>query len=154
MVKMRKVGCVAACNRTPPQRQQFRDVSNVATIQRCKSFEELPSGSPPYANYGDSVRKKSERRKLPGRSCDYCSNFYKGLREQGEDVTSLMNVASRHRHKHVRPATPPGFWNPIFSDDEESLPSRMKTLPGFLQWSMNDKREWTAGGVDNLDDSF
>nr|XP_053609082.1 uncharacterized protein LOC128674529 [Plodia interpunctella] len=62
-----------------------------------------------------TVRKKAEKRALPGWSCDECKNFYAELyKDDPEMLAQKMHECSKHRGRNnpVRPKTPEGFWNP------------------------------------------
>ncbi|KAG7308752.1 hypothetical protein JYU34_005983 [Plutella xylostella] len=62
-----------------------------------------------------TVRKKAEKRALPGWSCEECKNFYSELYKDNEPMLlKLMDACSRHRGRRnpARPATPPGYWQP------------------------------------------
>lgn len=87
------------------------------------SFDVIPNTSPNYKYRRDAVRKKAERRKLPGQDCTKCFNFYNQQRNiLGETQTNkLLNKCSRHRDKFaIQANTPPGLWNPNFDTDEET----------------------------------
>ncbi|KAL0839071.1 hypothetical protein ABMA28_017053 [Loxostege sticticalis] len=72
-----------------------------------------------------TVRKKAEKRALPGWNCDECKNFYDELyADDPEMLAKKMDECSKHRGKNnpARPKTPEGFWNPRWSvprDTEE-----------------------------------
>lgn len=91
-------------------------------VKMENSFDVIPSKSPNYKYRRDAVRKKADRRKLPGQGCTKCFNFYMQQRnEAGETkANELLNKCSRHRDKFAIMAnTPPGLWNPGFDTDEE-----------------------------------
>lgn len=77
--------------------------------------------------YKETVsRKKSEKRALPGWSCDECKNFYDELYKDNPDMLAKkMDECSKHRGRNnpVRPKTPEGFWNPRWHvpDDTEEF---------------------------------
>lgn len=110
------------------ERTPFKDVLNTIEESRNKkghsnSFDSVPrSRSPQYPYRREAIRKRSERKKLPGQVCDCCSAFYEALYDDGWDekeIKDYMDRISRHRDKYpVRSRTPPGFWNPLFSDSE------------------------------------
>ncbi|XP_013910073.1 PREDICTED: DNA endonuclease RBBP8 [Thamnophis sirtalis] len=54
------------------------------------------------------VRKKEERRKLPGHSCKECEIYYAGLPE--EEREKKLATCSRHRSRYIPPETPENFW--------------------------------------------
>nr|XP_034832444.1 protein gamma response 1-like [Maniola hyperantus] len=72
-----------------------------------------------------TVRKKAEKRALPGWSCDQCKIFYDELyKDDPEMLAQLMDECSKHRGRTnpVRPNTPGGFWDPrwdVPQDTEE-----------------------------------
>ncbi|XP_026492375.2 uncharacterized protein LOC113398030 isoform X1 [Vanessa tameamea] len=71
------------------------------------------------------LRKKAEKRALPGWSCEECKNFYDELYKDDVDMLAKkMDECSKHRGKNnpIRPKTPDGFWNPrweVPQDTEE-----------------------------------
>ncbi|KAM3839877.1 DNA endonuclease RBBP8 isoform 1-T2 [Vipera latastei] len=54
------------------------------------------------------VRKKEERRKLPGHTCKECEIYYAGLPE--EEREKKLATCSRHRSRYIPPETPEHFW--------------------------------------------
>lgn len=91
-------------------------------VKMENSFDVIPSKSPNYKYRRDAVRKKADRRKLPGQGCTKCFNFYIQQRnEVGEaKAHELLNKCSRHRDKFaIMVNTPPGLWNPGFDTDDE-----------------------------------
>ncbi|XP_077208725.1 DNA endonuclease RBBP8 [Paroedura picta] len=54
------------------------------------------------------VRKKDERRKLPGHTCKECEIYYADFPE-GEKEKKL-SACSRHRSRYIPPDTPENFW--------------------------------------------
>ncbi|XP_039184489.1 DNA endonuclease RBBP8 isoform X3 [Crotalus tigris] len=54
------------------------------------------------------VRKKEERRKLPGHTCKECEIYYAGLPE--EEREKKLATCSRHRSRYIPPETPENFW--------------------------------------------
>lgn len=74
----------------------------------------------------EPVRKKSEKRLLPGWSCDKCKEFFGELyKHDPEMMAKKINECSHHRGTNNptdRPKTPPRFWNPrweVPNDTEE-----------------------------------
>ncbi|XP_050350955.1 uncharacterized protein LOC126773808 [Nymphalis io] len=71
------------------------------------------------------LRKKAEKRALPGWSCEECKNFYDELyKDDYEMLARKMDECSKHRGRNnpIRPKTPDGFWNPrweVPQDTEE-----------------------------------
>lgn len=123
--KNRKQSVNNLCS-TIPVREPFTDVGNKSSTlsvkrERRNSFDEIPARSPPYKYKRGPCRKKVERARLPGQCCDNCHWYYNDLRTSGryteEEVQDMKNKISRHRDKYpIRSNTPPGFWNPTFSD--------------------------------------
>ncbi|XP_063826014.1 uncharacterized protein LOC135075515 [Ostrinia nubilalis] len=72
-----------------------------------------------------TVRKKAEKRVLPGWSCDECKTFFDELYQNDHEMLAKkMEECSKHRGRNnpARPKTPEGFWNPrwsVPSDTEE-----------------------------------
>ncbi|XP_063155250.1 DNA endonuclease RBBP8 isoform X2 [Candoia aspera] len=54
------------------------------------------------------VRKKEERRKLPGHTCKECEIYYADLPE--EEREKKVATCSRHRSRYAPPDTPENFW--------------------------------------------
>ncbi|NXY84535.1 CTIP endonuclease, partial [Alcedo cyanopectus] len=54
------------------------------------------------------IRKKEERRKLPGHTCKECEIYYADIPEE-ERVKKLASC-SRHRFRYIPPNTPENFW--------------------------------------------
>uniref|UniRef100_A0A2A4J4I1 DNA endonuclease activator Ctp1 C-terminal domain-containing protein n=1 Tax=Heliothis virescens TaxID=7102 RepID=A0A2A4J4I1_HELVI len=80
-----------------------------------------------------NMRKKSEKRMLPGWSCDKCKDFFGELyKDDPEMLAKKINECSHHRgvnNPTDRPKTPPGFWNPRWEvpDDTEEF-NRMNNV--------------------------
>lgn len=117
-------------NLASKKRKVFTDLSNkphtlsVRNDGRRNSFEDIPRiPSPPYKYRRGPCRKKNERARLPGQCCDHCHSYYENLIIRDgyteEEVQEVKNKFSRHRDKYpIRSSTPPGFWNPVFSDSD------------------------------------
>ncbi|KAM6135322.1 LOW QUALITY PROTEIN: DNA endonuclease RBBP8 [Pterocles gutturalis] len=54
------------------------------------------------------VRKKEERRKLPGHTCKECEIYYADIPE--EEREKKLASCSRHRFRYIPPNTPENFW--------------------------------------------
>ncbi|XP_033010918.1 DNA endonuclease RBBP8 isoform X1 [Lacerta agilis] len=54
------------------------------------------------------VRKKEERKKLPGHTCKECEIYYADFPE--EEREKKLAACSRHRSRYVPPDTPENFW--------------------------------------------
>ncbi|XP_068021564.1 DNA endonuclease RBBP8 isoform X3 [Melanerpes formicivorus] len=54
------------------------------------------------------VRKKEERRKLPGHTCKECENYYADIPE--EEREKKLASCSRHRFRYIPPNSPDNFW--------------------------------------------
>lgn len=71
------------------------------------------SSSPKYAYKGPTVRKKAERRALPGMECTQCGEYF--AMAFGDDSPDAKRQAidscSRHRGKYERVRSPPGYWD-------------------------------------------
>ncbi|XP_047991841.1 uncharacterized protein LOC125230653 [Leguminivora glycinivorella] len=70
-----------------------------------------------------TVRRKAEKRALPGWSCDECKNFYAELyKNDPVMLAKKMDECSKHRGRQnpARPKTPPGFWNPRWDVPEDT----------------------------------
>ncbi|XP_070603729.1 DNA endonuclease RBBP8 isoform X2 [Erythrolamprus reginae] len=88
-----------------------RDKQN---IMKQKAFVETNFKSVERTNLAldfphiEVVRKKEERRKLPGHSCKECEIYYAGLPE--EEREKKLATCSRHRSRYIPPETPEHFW--------------------------------------------
>ncbi|XP_063623931.1 uncharacterized protein LOC134795969 isoform X1 [Cydia splendana] len=70
-----------------------------------------------------TVRKKAEKRALPGWFCDECKNFYAELyKNDPVMLAKKMDECSKHRGRQdpSRPKTPPNFWNPRWDVPEDT----------------------------------
>jgi hypothetical protein len=117
----------------------MRPLTSTPTKKKPKnldnSFDVLPSTSPLYKYYKrDAIQKQAERRKLPGRECEWCHAFWKKQREihGNEEAQRMLKRVSRHRNKYERPVTPPGFWNPVFTPSPTPSPQK---------WDLPDREE-------------
>ncbi|KAM9303338.1 DNA endonuclease RBBP8 [Morus bassanus] len=54
------------------------------------------------------IRKKEERRKLPGHTCKACEVYYADIPE--EEREKKLASCSRHRYRYSPPNTPENFW--------------------------------------------
>ncbi|NXX87701.1 CTIP endonuclease, partial [Centropus bengalensis] len=54
------------------------------------------------------IRKKEERRKLPGHTCKECEIYYADIPE--EERERKLASCSRHRFRYIPPNTPENFW--------------------------------------------
>ncbi|NXV10903.1 CTIP endonuclease, partial [Cepphus grylle] len=54
------------------------------------------------------IRKKEERRKLPGHTCKECEIYYADIPE--EEREKKLAACSRHRFRYIPPSTPENFW--------------------------------------------
>uniref|UniRef100_A0A8C3J5N1 DNA endonuclease RBBP8 n=1 Tax=Calidris pygmaea TaxID=425635 RepID=A0A8C3J5N1_9CHAR len=54
------------------------------------------------------IRKKEERRKLPGHTCKECEIYYADIPE--EEREKKLAACSRHRFRYIPPNTPENFW--------------------------------------------
>ncbi|KFP57666.1 DNA endonuclease RBBP8 [Cathartes aura] len=54
------------------------------------------------------IRKKEERRKLPGHTCKECEIYYADIPE--EEREKKLASCSRHRFRYIPPNTPENFW--------------------------------------------
>ncbi|KFP73889.1 DNA endonuclease RBBP8, partial [Apaloderma vittatum] len=54
------------------------------------------------------IRKKEERRKLPGHTCKECEIYYADIPE--EERAKKLASCSRHRFRYIPPNTPENFW--------------------------------------------
>ncbi|XP_057253590.1 DNA endonuclease RBBP8 [Pezoporus wallicus] len=54
------------------------------------------------------IRKKEERRKLPGHTCKECEMYYADIPE--EERAKKLASCSRHRFRYIPPNTPENFW--------------------------------------------
>ncbi|RZF44287.1 hypothetical protein LSTR_LSTR006837 [Laodelphax striatellus] len=86
------------------------------------SKKEQTTANPGFKYERGAVKKKSERLKLDGWSCDDCEKYYANMEKAGMNASQIkrtMNKCSRHRNQFQRPTTPPDFWNPKFDTSDE-----------------------------------
>lgn len=70
-----------------------------------------------------TIRKKGEKRALPGWSCEGCKNFYGELyKDDPVMLAKKIEECSKHRGRHnpERPKTPPNYWNPRWNVPEDT----------------------------------
>ncbi|XP_021184513.3 uncharacterized protein LOC110372247 [Helicoverpa armigera] len=108
-------------------REPISSRGNADTVKRkIPEFAEMIYKDP-------NMRKKSEKRILPGWSCDKCKDFFGELyKDDPEMLAKKINECSHHRgvnNPTDRPRTPPGFWNPRWEvpDDTEEF-NRMNNV--------------------------
>ncbi|KFQ57732.1 DNA endonuclease RBBP8 [Pelecanus crispus] len=65
------------------------------------------------------IRKKEERRKLPGHTCKECEIYYADIPE-GEREKKLASC-SRHRFRYIPPSTPENFWEVGFPSTQTCM---------------------------------
>lgn len=75
-----------------------------------------------------SSKKKNEREKLKGYTCNCCKGFYDALNLSKKDVEYLIQIGSRHRAPSTPPKTPPKFWDLNFNDEMNGINRNKKRL--------------------------
>ncbi|XP_052560301.1 DNA endonuclease RBBP8 isoform X2 [Tympanuchus pallidicinctus] len=65
------------------------------------------------------IRKKEERRKLPGHTCKECEIYYADIPE--EEREKKLAACSRHRFRYIPPNTPENFWEVGFASTQTCL---------------------------------
>ncbi|XP_053252367.1 DNA endonuclease RBBP8 isoform X2 [Podarcis raffonei] len=65
------------------------------------------------------VRKKEERKKLPGHTCKECEIYYADFPE--EEREKKLAACSRHRSRYVPPDTPENFWEVGFPSTQKCV---------------------------------
>ncbi|XP_022193587.2 protein gamma response 1 [Nilaparvata lugens] len=105
----------------PNSKNQFKsEPSN--PLPTSNSRKEQPTTKTEFKYERGAVKKKSERLKLDGWSCDDCEKYYATMEQAGMNTSQIkrtMNKCSRHRNQFQRPSTPPDFWNPKFDTSDE-----------------------------------
>ncbi|XP_028046201.1 DNA endonuclease RBBP8 isoform X4 [Monomorium pharaonis] len=96
-----------ACTKTkenePPEKKKLGEFT-VLQKRKIEASEQL------------NMQCKTDRAKLNGLDCWECREYYKNLSLSKEELQKRKNQCSRHRHKHERPNTPEGFWDPEFPE--------------------------------------
>ena len=75
----------------------------------CKAFENVAGVA-----CEEVVRGKCKRQDLPGHTCRECEKFYEAIDKSHftkSQQQQLVQDCSRHRHRFLPPATPPGYWS-------------------------------------------
>ncbi|XP_037364638.1 DNA endonuclease RBBP8 [Talpa occidentalis] len=65
------------------------------------------------------VRKKEERRKLPGHTCKECEIYYADI--PAEEREKKLASCSRHRSRYIPPNTPETFWDVGFPSTQTCM---------------------------------
>ncbi|KAM6318851.1 DNA endonuclease RBBP8 [Aegotheles albertisi] len=65
------------------------------------------------------IRKKEERRKLPGHTCKECEIYYADIPE--EEREKKLASCSRHRFRYIPPNTPENFWEVGFPSTQTCM---------------------------------
>lgn len=65
------------------------------------------------------IRKKEERRKLPGHTCKECEIYYADIPE--EEREKKLAACSRHRFRYIPPNTPENFWEVGFPSTQTCM---------------------------------
>ena len=90
----------------------------------------------PYAYKREPICKRKELQLLPGQECMWCRNYWTKQREEKgvNEVQELMNKCFWHRDHDSTPVTPLGFWNLVFSEeDDEEDTEKSKTPSGYIR---------------------
>ncbi|XP_023217758.1 DNA endonuclease RBBP8-like isoform X2 [Centruroides sculpturatus] len=75
------------------------------------SFDKPPAKEEVKYKYKEEcVRKKDERRKLPGHNCNQCKQYYDQLELTDSEKAKRMKKCSRHRALYSPPQTPEHYW--------------------------------------------
>ncbi|KFD57126.1 hypothetical protein M514_02011 [Trichuris suis] len=81
------------------------------------------------------VRKRVERKKLVGYSCNCCRGYFESLNLSEKEAARRLKAVSRHRDFYVPPKSPDHFW-------EVSFPSTPELVErGWLNLETTRKRE-------------
>ncbi|KAF7992512.1 hypothetical protein HCN44_004856 [Aphidius gifuensis] len=112
------------CDNISRDKNILRSLSPSEHINHLSNYDRVPEKKKKclqYPHKGPVVRKKLERAKLTGWDCDKCEKYYKSLGLSPEKLKKRKNLSSRHRSEYnERYETPPGFWDPTFS--QSSIP--------------------------------
>ncbi|KAJ0176808.1 hypothetical protein K1T71_007987 [Dendrolimus kikuchii] len=101
-------------------RPEFKAIKTAEVDDVKRKIAEF-EGEPLYKE--PAVRKKSEKRALPGWICEECKNFYGVLYEDNPlMLAKMVEECSKHRGRRnpARPKTPPNFWNPRWDVPEDT----------------------------------
>ena len=92
--------------------------------------------------YSLTVRKKEDRDKLRGFTCDDCKRYYETDKLSPRRLDVVLNRCSRHREISTPPpTTPPHFWELDFPDsDEKHMLTEEQPLPSHVR-PMKSKRK-------------
>ncbi|KAJ3276174.1 hypothetical protein HDV01_005622 [Terramyces sp. JEL0728] len=92
----------------------------------------VSSATRPTFKYQEVVRDKETRRKMHGRDCPCCADYYRltanlqPFKELGVVDKDRRQVISRHREWSKRPDTPPWYWDVDFPTTQEIESTRKK----------------------------
>ncbi|KAJ3261412.1 hypothetical protein HK103_006020 [Boothiomyces macroporosus] len=96
-----------------------------SNLKRSYSSTTPRTADRPTFKYQEVVRDKETRRKMHGRDCSCCTDYYrltadlKPLRELGAAHRDRRQVISRHRDWSKKPDTPPWYWDVDFPTTQE-----------------------------------
>ncbi|KAJ3315099.1 hypothetical protein HDV04_004240 [Boothiomyces sp. JEL0838] len=97
----------------------------ISNLKRSYSSITPRTADRPAFKYQEVVRDKETRRKMHGRDCSCCTDYYrltadlKPLRELGAAHRDRRQVISRHRDWSKKPDTPPWYWDVDFPTTQE-----------------------------------
>ncbi|XP_076457213.1 uncharacterized protein LOC143291267 isoform X2 [Babylonia areolata] len=83
------------------------------------SFDRVPQRKEQSYAYAEVVRKRAERKKLKGFTCQECEKYYGALGLSVGEMRGRMGQCSRHRARQMPPSTPEHFWSIGFPDTQE-----------------------------------
>ncbi|XP_009645939.1 DNA endonuclease RBBP8 [Egretta garzetta] len=116
----------SACDEKETLRDEEQDKGITAPIKKLKKHEDKQDKAKqkafvePYFKSDERkntvldfphievIRKKEERRKLPGHTCKECEIYYADIPE--EEREKKLASCSRHRFRYIPPNTPENFW--------------------------------------------
>ena len=100
------------------QESYSTDLSQKNQVNNKASNTSGAPNSPSY-KYCEVVRKKDERRALPGRVCPECNGFFDAVCDNDVfNKDDFVGLCSRHRSRHTPPQTPDNFWDLSFIDEK------------------------------------
>ncbi|XP_009706206.1 PREDICTED: DNA endonuclease RBBP8 [Cariama cristata] len=116
----------SACDEKEPHHDEEQDKEITAASKKLKKHEDKQDKAKqkafvePYFKSDERkntvldfphievIRKKEERRKLPGHTCKECEIYYADIPE--EEREKKLASCSRHRFRYIPPNTPENFW--------------------------------------------
>nr|KAF6423551.1 RB binding protein 8, endonuclease [Rousettus aegyptiacus] len=93
-------------------------VKQKAFVEPYFKDNERETGLPNFP-HNEVIRKKEERRKLPGHTCKECEIYYADI--PPEEREKKLASCSRHRFRYIPPSTPENFWEVGFPSTQTCM---------------------------------